>query len=401
MRTGLHVAVDVGSRFHQVAVGDAEGSLLELFKIDHQPAGLDGFFSRIERHHARCGGEIRVAMEGYNGWARPLDQQVLAHGWRLFNVNNLKLARYKEIFPAPAKTDAIDARRILELFSFEGHSALARTALQEVPPIPEAHRRLKYLTRRRRQLVEDKALRVTRLQGDLQALSPGLLSITGAADNLWFLRFLTCRDSLSALARLRSQTLLNIVGVGQAYCEKIQTWQRDAQFSVDIEFADADIIEDARAILARIAEIKTMNARIADVLRQSVDAQRVRSIPGFGPTGTAELIGEIGVFARFTSEASLAVYVGMAPLDHSSGMQNYGRRPHNINTRCQNALMTCVARHMACVPESRAYYDRKRDQGKTHNQAVRALGRHLVRVIWNLQHQQRDYEIRSKVEVET
>jgi hypothetical protein len=31
-------------------------------------------------------------MEGYNGHARPLDQQVLARGWRLFNVNHLKLA---------------------------------------------------------------------------------------------------------------------------------------------------------------------------------------------------------------------------------------------------------------------------------------------------------------------
>lgn len=30
----------------------------------------------------------------------------------LARFNNLKLARYKEIFPAPAKTDAIDARRV-------------------------------------------------------------------------------------------------------------------------------------------------------------------------------------------------------------------------------------------------------------------------------------------------
>lgn len=46
-------------------------------------------------------------MEGYNGHARPLDRQIQACGYRLFNVNNLKLARYQEIFPAPAKTDAI------------------------------------------------------------------------------------------------------------------------------------------------------------------------------------------------------------------------------------------------------------------------------------------------------
>jgi hypothetical protein len=46
------------------------------------------------------------------------------------------------------------------------------------------------------------------------------------------------------------------------------------------------------------------------------------------------------------------------------------------------------------VPSSRAYYDRKRAQGKTHNQAVRALGRQLVRVIWSMLKHERDYELR-------
>jgi len=38
-------------------------------------------------------------MEGYNGYARPLDSRVRQRGYRLYNMNNLKLARFKEIFP--------------------------------------------------------------------------------------------------------------------------------------------------------------------------------------------------------------------------------------------------------------------------------------------------------------
>lgn len=57
------------------------------------------------------------------------------HGWRLFNVNNLKLARFKEIFPAPAKTDAIDARRMLQLFQLQDRVPMAKAVLQEVAPI--------------------------------------------------------------------------------------------------------------------------------------------------------------------------------------------------------------------------------------------------------------------------
>ncbi|WP_292428928.1 transposase [Methylobacter sp.] len=55
---------------------------------------------------------MSIAMEGYNGYARPLDQMIRVRNYRLFNINNLKLARFKEIFPGAAKTDALDARKI-------------------------------------------------------------------------------------------------------------------------------------------------------------------------------------------------------------------------------------------------------------------------------------------------
>ena len=196
----LRVAVDVGSRFHQVAVGDGSGRLLEEFRVDHRSAGFEEFFARIDRYHAD---EVRVAMEGYNGWARPLDQQVLDRAWRLYNVNNLKLARYKEIFPAPAKTDAIDARRMLELFGFDEQRSMGREVLQEVAQPTAVQRELKYLTRRRRQLVTDRASRLTRLRTDLLAVCPDLVALTRSVENLWFLNLLTCRDHLSALPRLQ------------------------------------------------------------------------------------------------------------------------------------------------------------------------------------------------------
>jgi len=130
----LRVGIDVGSTRHRVAVDLPDGKLIDEFDVDHHADGFSQFFRRIglleERHQL----PVSVAMEGYNGWARPLDAQIRRHGWQLYSVNNLKLARYKEIFPAPAKTDAIDARRILELFQLEARLPMARNALQEVKP---------------------------------------------------------------------------------------------------------------------------------------------------------------------------------------------------------------------------------------------------------------------------
>lgn len=58
-------------------------------------------------------------------------------------------------------------------------------------------------------------------------------------------------------------------------------------------------------------------------------------------------------------------------------------------------MMVAVAHHIWEVPESRAYYEKKRAEGKRHNQAVRALGRHLVRVMWSMLKRGRDYELRE------
>lgn len=391
----IRVAIDVGSTRHRVAVGLPNGKLLDEFDIDHNARGFDEFFHHIEMAETRYHLPVAVAMEGYNGWARPLDGHIRRHGYQLFSVNNLKLARFKEIFPAPAKTDAIDARRILELFSLSEQMPLAKSALQEVAPVSAENEQLKRLTRRRKQLVWERVRVLNRMQSDLHAVCPGLLAITPDVDALWFLNFLTCRDKLTKLAKLRRTSLLGIRCVGTTYAARISAWQPQAQFAPDVEWVGEMVLQDARRILALGVDIKALDQQITAIAAVSDLAQTIGSITGFGKTSRAELAGEIGTMERFDSEAGLAIYVGMSALDNSSGKRNSAKAPRHVNTRAKAAMMVAVARHIACVPASRVYYDKKRAEGKAHNQAVRALGRHLVRVIWSMVKQGRKYEIRE------
>jgi len=395
MQLHLCVGIDVGCRAHRVGIARPDGSILEEFDISHSDAGFSEFFRRVEGHRCELSLPVAVAMEGYNGYARPLDRLVQDKGYRLFNVNNLKLARFKEVFPGAAKTDAIDARKILELFRLKDQLPLAKDAIQEVIPSSQVNEKLKRVSRRRRRLVIEKMRVLNRMQADLQAVCPELLAATNAADNLWFLRFITSREDLRQLARLRSATVMKIRGVGVKYAERIRTWQRKARFSNEVEYVGPMIIQDARRILELHQQIRALDDTLEELADQSEIACRLSTIPGFGKTSIAELAGEIGTMQRFESEASLALYLGMCPLTHQSGDMSRARIPRQVNTRCKAAMMTTVARHIGCVPESRVYYDRKREQGKTHNQAIRALGRHLVRVIWAMLRDGRDYEIRE------
>ena len=174
----IRVSVDVGYRRHSVAIGLPSGEVLEEFEIAHRPEGFAEFFSRIEKHQKVRDCEVAVAMEGFNGCARPLDAMVRRRGYRLYNINNLKLARFKEIFPGAAKSDRIDARKGLELFQLSDHLPLAKEVLQEVKGTPRENEVLKRLTRRRRRLVDERVRVISNLQTDLQAVCPGLLEIT-------------------------------------------------------------------------------------------------------------------------------------------------------------------------------------------------------------------------------
>ncbi len=154
------------------------------------------------------------------------------------------------------------------------------------------------------------------------------------------------------------------------------------------------ILEDAHRILELITQIKYLETKIDALSASSELTQRLRSLPGFGPICSAELAGEMGTPARFASESSLALYLGMAALDNRSGTYHGSKTPRQVNTHAKAAMMTAVDRHRKQVPASQRYYQKKRTEGKTHNQAIRALGRHLVRVIWALIRDGRDYERR-------
>jgi transposase len=173
-------------------------------------------------------------------------------------------------------------------------------------------------------------------------------------------------------------SLMNLEGIGKTYAEKILSWQKNALFSNEAEYVGPMIIEDAERLLALQFKILALEEQMEKLLEQSELGKTICSIPGFGIVCAAEITGEIGTAARFNSEAGLAIYLGMAPLDHSSGKQVGAKNPIQVNKRAKTAMMVGAAHNSRNVDESKIYYQKKKSEGKKHNQALRSLGRHLV-----------------------
>ena len=96
------------------------------------------------------------------------------------------------------------------------------------------------------------------------------------------------------------------------------------------------------------------------------------------------LAGILGPGNRFTTDAQLAAYAGVSPLEASSA----GRTRHRLNrggNRRLNAVLYRIALTQAHHwPAARAYLERRVSEGKTRREAHRCLRRYIIRAIWHL-----------------
>jgi Transposase IS116/IS110/IS902 family len=103
---------------------------------------------------------------------------------------------------------------------------------------------------------------------------------------------------------------------------------------------------------------------------------------GISAVLAVKLIGHSGAITRFHSPDHYASYTGTAPIDASSG-PNTRQRVNRGGNRALNTAIHLVARTQISRPgPGRTYYERKLAEGKTPNQAYRALKRQIVKVVY-------------------
>jgi transposase len=105
------------------------------------------------------------------------------------------------------------------------------------------------------------------------------------------------------------------------------------------------------------------------------------SLPGIGPRTGSRILAEIGDGTRFADGDRLASYAGLAPVTRQSGKSlNAETKSRRGNHRLKNAMFLAAFASLRS-PDSKAFYDRKRAEGKRHNAAVICLARRRCNVI--------------------
>lgn len=144
------------------------------------------------------------------------------------------------------------------------------------------------------------------------------------------------------------------------------------------------VVQISRDLIKRIKDLvcvcKQLRLELARLVRRRCPA--LPSIPGCGILMAARILAEVDDIHRFANERALATYCGVAPLDASSGRQQRHRLNRTGNRRLNMALHIIAVTQIRIHPPARDYIQRRRAEGKTTREALRALKRHLVRRVY-------------------
>lgn len=91
----------------------------------------------------------------------------------------------------------------------------------------------------------------------------------------------------------------------------------------------------------------------------------------------ARILADVGDVARFVDRNRFAFWTGTAPLDASSGQQNRRRLSRAGNRRMNQMIHIAAVTQLRLDTNGRAYYRRKRADGKKPMEAMRRLKRRI------------------------
>jgi transposase len=391
------VGIDVAKETHWAAIKVAEtGKLVASHAVDNTPQAIADLIAEIGAAEA-AHGPARVGIDILGGIAGLAEAMLLAGGLRVVHVPGLAVNRARRATAGGEhKSDPKDAAVIAD-------QVRVRDDLRPVEAAREIDVELRLLAGRRAEIVADQTRRAQRIRDLLVSVFPGLervVDVTSKAGLHLLTRYVTPAEirragkarltaHLNRAGRIKDTTISTLTEAAMAAAQA-------QRITVPGEAVAAGLIRSLGAeALAGRDQLAAIDKQIAQVLARHPDAALIRSLPGMGATLTAEFLAITGGIGRFADGDHLAAAAGLAPVLRQSGKVRYLQRATAGDKALKRVFYQSAFIAIGCDPASRAYYARKRAEGKTHHQAVLALARRRVNVLHAMLRHQTPYRVGS------
>jgi transposase len=367
---------------HQITVVDRTG------KVELQLAfanDAEGWASLREKLAAFP--KLGVAIETNCG---PAVERLLAVDLAIYPMNPKAAERYRDRKrPAGGKDDPIDAWSFADALRTDGH------AWRRLQPLDPLTLELRLLCRDEIGLIGQRTALVNQLRAALQEYYPLALRAfddwaTTTAPWKFIVAFPTPKDLADAGKRKWN-----------AFFHTHKLYRPDTAAKRLELFAGAMLFANPNpAVIAAKSFLAVALAKQLCLLQSQLDEYRARigklfgdhpdhdlfgSLPGAGDKLAPRLLAEIGANREvFQTAEGLQCYAGTAPVTEQSGKRRrvYFRRACNMTLRSTIHLWADCSR--ARCAWAQAFYEKKKEQGMAHADALRRLGLRWLKILWSM-----------------
>ncbi|MFE8950725.1 IS110 family transposase [Streptomyces sp. NPDC007856] len=331
------IGVDTHAKTHTYAVLASSGEHLGTEAFPNTHAGRARAINWAGR---RTGGDLGAlwVIEGAGSYGAQIARQTARAGYQVVEAARMGRAGRRGI----GKSDPIDARRIAAA----------------VLPLPEEQ------------------LRTPRMDEGVRAAAQILLT---SRDELTSERTRAV-NALTALVRIADLGIDARRPLSARQIGEIARW-RPREEDLAATTARTEAVRLAKRILALDTEIADNMNRIGEL----VDASPAAGLPeetGIGPVTAATVLVAWSHPGRVRDEAAFAALAGVSPIPASSGNTTRHRLNRGGDRRLNRALNVIAMVRMVHHPQTRAYVDRRRAEGKTDREIRRCLKRYLARRLY-------------------
>jgi transposase len=378
--TAVWAGIDSGKRAHHCAVIDVAGRMVMSRRVANDESALVELIASV----LAVAGQDQVvwATDLNAGGAALLIALLASHGQQVLYIPGRIVHHAAATYRGDGKTDAKDARIIAD-------QARMRTDLQPVRGGDQISTDLRLLTARRTDLVCDRVRAINRLRATMLEYFPALEAAFDYSKKAPLI-LLSGYQTPEAIRRagttrltawLKKRSCRGSAGVARKAVDAASA----QRIVLRTEPVAAQLVAQiAGQITAIDAEIAQLDNVISERFGQHPDAPILLSMPGFGPVLAAAFIASTGGDLRaFETVDRLASMAGLAPAPRDSGrISGNHHRPRRFNRRLMRTCYLAALSSLKSSPASRAFYERKRAEGKSHKQALIALARRRINTLW-------------------
>jgi len=383
----LYVGIDISKYKHDGFIITETGEIVcNPFTIKNDHHGFNELLSILNSLDPKEG--IRIGFESTGHYALNLKLFLEKAHYSLMEFNPVLLAKFnKSQTLRRTKTDAIDSiaiARWLMTVEYKPH------------PIGFYHTySLKSLTRLRDSLVKQRSFYLVKMTNVLDHIFPEFKPFFKNRFGKTALYLLEHYGSAEKMACMNSKSYDNLRRISRGKFS-LQKFLKLKDLAKNTVGGDNELfVFQLNSLLSLYKqaphEVDSLENQLISLVKELIP--RSLTIPGIGPLSSAVIYAEYGDISKFKSPAKMLSFAGLEPGYYQSGTSEHGghmvkRGSSHLRYTLMNLSIPIIQYNMVFAE----YYEKKRNEGKSHRVACSHLIKKLIRVIFILEKNNIDFD---------